>query len=727
MRFTFVHLAVATTLLTPCPAAAAPKSTAHVLHADFENYTDGVVQALNAGVRWLGDPFSMRNEGVVEVTRTFGFSGSRCAHVASTQPGQIARVRLQSRYDAPAVEGDEVIEFVFRPVLEGGADLRDLTIWTAGGPAGLTLLANGDADSGTYRVDVVHASADPGEKSARTESSEAASQTNEPGSENVAQRPQVSAVRKAKEQRLPQDAWTRFVMHRKKSVGMVELWAGPPGAEALVGNYPDLDPAVPVRGAELGDTSLEHHFGSGYWDDIRIGTLLTEGQHVGPPEPRLRDVSLETPAITYPIAVTTERQLFVDDVLVESAIGVTRTLHSVKKHPANPLVMPDKPWEGQCVLLYGSVMRDPETAKFRMWYLAWGKQLGKPTFICYAESDDGLAWTKPNLDLVEFEGSKENNIVMPGWSQTTILYDPRDPDPSRRYKGVLRMNGTRGFLSPDGLHWRDAGILLDQAYDGTTVQWNPITRKWIAMVKIFHDGKRARGYAESDDFFHWTDTYYMFTTDERDDPGDQMYSIYPFYYEGLLFGHLRMYHTTTDRIDIQLITSRNGKQWDRVIRTPFIPVSEEKGRWDYANNSVPTSAPIRVGDELWFYYAGRSTLHNEAPNTGAIGLGTLRVDGFFSMDAGAEVGVLTTKPVTLAGDTLYLNANAKGGSLRVEILDEAGKLLDGYGGVECNALTGDTIRFPVAWERGSLAAVKGKTVRLRFRMKGASVYSFWTE
>lgn len=677
-----------------------PRSAADVLHADFEHYTDGIVQALNAGVRWLGDPFSNRNEGTVEITRDFGFAGARCAHVASDQADEIARVRLQPRYDAPALEGDEVIEFLFRPVQEGSANLKDFAIWRAGDHAGLELLADGDADTGTYRVDVVHASASTAQRTSRAQSNAS---------------------------HLPQDGWTHFVMHRKRGEYAVDLWIGAPGAEAYVGNYPDPGADAVTRNVEIGDTSLETEYGSGYWDDIRIGAPLRDGQAVAPPEPRLRDVSQEAPDIAYPIEVGAQKQLFADDAIVETTEGLTRTLHPVKKHPANPLIVPDKPWEGLSVLLYGSVLRDPETGKFRMWYLAWGKHAGKPTSICYAESEDGLAWMKPNLGIQEFEGSTDNNILMPGWSQTTILYDPRDPDPSQRYKGVLRMNGTRGFLSPDGLHWRDAGILMDQAYDGTTVQWNPITEKWIAMVKIFRDGKRARGYAESDDFFHWTDTYYLGTVDERDDPGDQMYSIYPFFYEGLLFGHLRMYHTSTDKIDTQLITSRNGKQWNRDIRTTFIPCSPEKGSWDFGNNSVPTSAPVRVGDELWFYYAGRSTLHDEVPNTGAIGLGTLRADGFFSMDAGAEGGVLTTKPLRLEGDTLYVNADATGGSIRVEVIDESGAVFGPYSANQCVDISGDNVRIPVSWEGGNgLANLHGKTARLRFHLKNARLYSFWT-
>ena len=34
-----------------------------------------------------------------------------------------------------------------------------------------------------------------------------------------------------------------------------------------------------------------------------------------------------------------------------------------------------------------------------------------PLFLCYAESNDGIEWRKPELGLHEFQGSKANNIV----------------------------------------------------------------------------------------------------------------------------------------------------------------------------------------------------------------------------------------------------------------------------------------------------------------------------
>lgn len=681
-----------------------PRSDARILHVDFEHCMDGVVQPLNAGVRWLGDPFSGRPEGEVSITRGFAFGGSRCGLAATDRNEKIARIRLQRRFDAPSASGDSVAEAVFRPVREKPVDLEDLTVLEVkasdGGPVGVIVRATGQADPGTYRLDILH-----GDR------------------KDAKNRVRADGVVKD----LKQPEWIRIILHRRQRGGDVDLWVGPPDRERLAGTWPDLRPNAGLARVEVGDTSTSKYRGSGYWDDVRLGGPLADGQSVALSEPPLRNVGNELPVIKTPIVVGRDKQLFVDDAVIESTTGLKRTLHPVKKHAANPLLVADRPWEGGCVLLYGAVVRDPETRTFRMWYLAWGKHVGQPSFICYAESEDGLRWTKPDLGLHAFKGSKHNNIVITDiTSNTTIIHDPRDPDASRRYKAVIRGRGARGYTSPDGVHWRDVGVLLDQCYDSTSVHWDPIGAKWLASVKIWFDGKRARGYAESRDFFHWTDTYYMMTVDDRDKPGDQIYAMIVFYYESVYLGLLRMYHTDTGIVDIQLATSRNARHWDREIRTPFIATTPVKGAWDFGNNAPATNPPIRVGDELWFYYSGRGTRHDEVPNTGAIGLGTLRVDGFVSMKAGASGGTLTTRPLVFAGDRLVLNVGTgAGGIVKVEILDASGRPIEGFTEADCDEINTNDVRAVATWHgKADVSALSGKPVKLRFVMRDADLYAF---
>lgn len=87
-----------------------------------------------------------------------------------------------------------------------------------------------------------------------------------------------------------------------------------------------------------------------------------------------------------PIVLGANHELFLDDYLIASMENVTRRVCPARKHPANPLLWPEEPWEGSVALIYGSITRDD--GKYRMWYLSG---IG----VSYAESDDGIAWHKP--------------------------------------------------------------------------------------------------------------------------------------------------------------------------------------------------------------------------------------------------------------------------------------------------------------------------------------------
>lgn len=480
------------------------------------------------------------------------------------------------------------------------------------------------------------------------------------------------------------------------------------------------------------------------------------------PNERRVDVPFSTPPD--PIVVDNAKRLFADDWVVEKMDGLTRTLHPVKKHPANPLLVPEKAWEKPAVLIYGAVMFDPKRTndRFRMWYLCYtpefnedySERKNKNGRIAYAISADGIHWRRPELGIHEYAGSKANNIVIVGQpGVSSIHYDPRDPDPKRRYKAQVRNLGHRAYFSPDGIHWTEHGRINLEAYDRSTVHWNPIENRWFASTKNWFRtasgaDQRGRGYSESEDFVDWSPVSFMCTTSEYSD--EIVYGLEPFYYESLFFGLWDRYVVEPDGLlDVQLAVSHNARHWQRPSSEAWIPLTplpkdfervkstrspvtgvdpfDPRVPWDFGNNSASALGPIRVGDELWIYYSGRKTDHRSRPHVGAIGLGTLRLDGFFSLDAGPTVGVLTTKPLRLVNDQLRVNANAAGGTLRVAILDESGEPIAPYTLDNCVSLTSDDVRHRVRWQGATdLASIIGKKVRLRFALTNAELYAFWT-
>ena len=179
--------------------------------------------------------------------------------------------------------------------------------------------------------------------------------------------------------------------------------------------------------------------------------------------------------------MTAQKQLFIDDQIIEEERGVCRTLNQPAKYGGNPILNPIYPWEGR-VTVYGTVTREPGDGLFRLWYQGYGG-MGIPPIgsadsgpwkgfdaanllytIGYATSKDGIFWERSNLGLVEFQGSKDNNLVLRDAAFANVIRDERDPDPSRLYKslffeardpaGTPNMgDGVSVAFSPDGLRW----------------------------------------------------------------------------------------------------------------------------------------------------------------------------------------------------------------------------------------------------------------------------------
>ena len=124
-----------------------------------------------------------------------------------------------------------------------------------------------------------------------------------------------------------------------------------------------------------------------------------------------------TLAAEAPLLLGPERQLFVDDHLIASAT-LRRTIHAVDKYPGNPIILPVRPWEGQYALLYGAVIRDEEEGIWKAWYSTMHhfrytqNIFRESTYLCYATSKDRIHWEKPELGLIDYRGSKANNISL---------------------------------------------------------------------------------------------------------------------------------------------------------------------------------------------------------------------------------------------------------------------------------------------------------------------------
>ena len=459
-----------------------------------------------------------------------------------------------------------------------------------------------------------------------------------------------------------------------------------------------------------------------------------------------------------------QRQLFLDDHGVARIEYLTRTLHQPDKKGA--VIRPDRPWES-ALQTRSAPAWDVKEEVFKLWMIT-STTIEGVGGMTYAESKDGIHWTKPILRQMEVDASLENNFVTidedphlswPANAIENVVTDPFDADPSRRYKGLGHCAGREPLISPDGIHWKRLDVPKISSGDESNLSYDRSTRTFIASVKQGGPHGRSVYLSISKDFECWTHPELIFHADDLDqelgrehiqarldnptlqqplynEPAKynvDVYNMGMFRYEGLYVGMPAMFHATGpvgDNSDgfhlVQLTCSRDLKTWKRLgDRKPFIgPSPVADGGYD-RTQILPPSRSVLHGDELWFYYTGikyRAAPENPDPDWGAICLSVLRRDGFVSLDAGEAEGIVVTKPFKLPGAALVANVDAGKGTLRAEVLDKEGKVL-----ATSRTLTGDQLRGPIQWDQGDLNSLEGREVLLRFTLRKARFYSYWVE
>ncbi len=476
-------------------------------------------------------------------------------------------------------------------------------------------------------------------------------------------------------------------------------------------------------------------------------------------------------ALTIPGAVSAQNRderslkyLFVDDRWIESSYEITRAVPEPVKEEHNPVLIADKPWESG-VNLYGTVLFDD--GRFRMWYQVYNSGAEDPryrTAVAYAESRDGIRWEKPSLGMFDYEGEPTNIVLLS--HGTSALYSPAvikdadDPDASRRYKMLywdsmsekdLETTGPNfplgtdvpgwraipgeGFFasfSPDGLHWTNAQTqpVFTCACDASSLSIAP-DGSYQSYFKIsIRDDRHFRvlGHSQSTDFLNWSDPRIILEPDWRDAYGTEFYGMATFPYQGNYLGLIWMYYNAPSdkHLDIQLATMTAEGAWQRAgDRKVFLPTGKH-GDWDaggiYTASTIVESPPGHE-DEIYLYYGGTSVTHDDARyREFGIGMARFRLDGFAAMQAKQFYGYFETVPVTPDGSSLFLNTDATQGYVWVEAVD----VLTGRSTARSHRIEGKNgTRAPVKWRHEGLGT--GESVRLRFHMQKASVFSFWFE
>ena len=461
-----------------------------------------------------------------------------------------------------------------------------------------------------------------------------------------------------------------------------------------------------------------------------------------------------------------QRQLFLDDFGIEKLERVTRRMHVPEKKGA--VIRPN--WQqvdqrtrtnGVNAIIRTAPVFDSTSRRFKLWLL---------DSTCY-ESIDGLHWTrvgKPNLPVHK------------------VVFDDSDPDPKQRYKAFLPNRGfatsgdgmTWNMLEVPKVSSGDESNFSfspqDHVFIATVKRGGPHGRSvfvsksndfksWSKPTLTFHADETDQKLGRRNIAERLADPtlqplYYkpnpqVFNVD--------VYNMGVFVYEGVYVGMPALYHAVgkeprypnTEGFQlIQLACSRDLKHWTRLgERKPFIgPSRRGSGAYDLTQ-IMPPSAPVPRGDELWFYYWGGKyrggwkwvgphgdwttadgswtdgywTVEDDFrpdPDIGAVCLAVLRRDGFISLEAGVQPGLLTTKSFVLARGDLCVNASSQGGVVRVDVLNHQQQIL-----ATSQPLSRDTTRSVLEWQAGDLGDWVGQEVSLRFTLRNARIYSYWFE
>ncbi len=462
-----------------------------------------------------------------------------------------------------------------------------------------------------------------------------------------------------------------------------------------------------------------------------------------------------------PTSIGTRRELFVDRSLIDSLDNAELVLGDLRDE--GPVFYFDQPWEG---LFSGYVTVIHDGDRYLLYYRG-RPQLGRDgddrEYTCCAISQDGLNWSRPNVDTYEVEGAANNNVVLAHAAPITHNFSPfLDTRPgvpaSERFKAVggvyegrnNKNSGLFALASEDGLHWRkmsETPVFLDHGwvFDSQNVAfWSDAEQCYLIYYRKGSEKVRAVARVASKDFLNWGEPEQMnFSNTNGPTPQHHLYTsqTHPYFRAPHIYlataarfmpgrqvisdeqaaqinVHPGYYKDTSDGI---LMTSRGGNLYDCTFSSGFLRPGLGLQNW-VSRTNYPALNVVQTGPAEMSLFVNQ----DYGQTTSHLRRYSLRLDGLASVRSREKTGTLTTKPFLFEGKELTINfSTSAAGGIRVELQNADGQPLPGFTLNDSQEQIGNEIERTVTWKQGSdVSSLAGQPVRLKFVLQDADLYSF---
>ncbi|MHC4624663.1 MAG: LamG-like jellyroll fold domain-containing protein [Planctomycetota bacterium] len=429
-----------------------------------------------------------------------------------------------------------------------------------------------------------------------------------------------------------------------------------------------------------------------------------------------------------PVMLGSRKHVFIDEVMIERKLNARLTVNPPGNYVSTNIKIKSG-WDSPFFDHDGKVWMVPKGG--------YAKDVGRNPLVL---SEDGINFIKPDLGLIEDEGSKHNNLIlthMPSWGRFFRDTNPgAHPEERFKFTAWVAQRGIYLYVSPDGIHWRrnETCMLPLVSGGGCETFWDDQRGVYVCLIK--RDGSYSTGaypaYGRGATLFETREVAKAWPFKAVPNP----------YYEGWAFPAVtgegitvfgpdifdpdkgQVFRTRATKYpwapdtyvaflvrnaQIELAVSRDGINWhvyDQDGDRPYM----QRGRGGWIHDGL-----VLRGDEIWQY------INRGNKNVARV---SQRLDGFVSLDAGGKTATIITRPLVFEGSKLTLNVAAKG-TVRVGILSLPARSIDGFAISDCDPIEADSVRHVVTWkDNPDVGKLAGQVVRLRFEMQDAKLYGF---